>query len=102
PLHARAANAVLARAVRTRTGCRVEDIGPMRAAAYDRLLALGLRDRRFGWPLEMVVRAAADGWRIQEVPVRYAPRSGRSKVTGTVRGTLRTVRDMTAVLRAAS
>ena len=102
PVHARAANAVLAREVRRRTGCRVDDIGPMRAAARDRLLALGLRDRRFGWPLEMVVRAAADGWRITEVPVRYAPRTGRSKVTGTLRGTVRTMRDMAAVLRAAA
>jgi glycosyltransferase involved in cell wall biosynthesis len=102
PVHARVANAVLAREVHRRTGCRVGDIGPMRAAAHDRLLALGLRDRRFGWPLEMVVRAAAGGWRIREVSVRYEPRVGRSKVTGTVRGTVRTVRDMTAVLRTAA
>ena len=101
PVHARAANAVLAREVRRRTGCRVDDIGPMRAAARDALLGLGLRDRRFGWPLEMVVRAAADGWRINEVPVRYTPRTGKSKVTGTVRGTVRTVRDMAVVLRTA-
>jgi glycosyltransferase involved in cell wall biosynthesis len=102
PVHARVANAVLAREVHRRTGCRVGDIGPMRAAAHDRLLALGLRDRRFGWPLEMVVRAAAGGWRILEVSVRYESRGGRSKVTGTVRGTVRTVRDMATVLRAAA
>src|SRR5918992_24752 len=47
------------------------------------LLGLGLRDRRFGWPLEMVVLAAAAGWRIEEVAVSYLPRAGRSKVTGT-------------------
>ena len=58
-----------------------------------------LRDRRFGWPLEMVLRAAAEGWTILEVPVAYHPRDGRSKVTGTVRGTVRAVRDMTRVLR---
>ena len=58
----------------------------------------GIDDRRFGWPLEMVVRAAAAGWRITEVPVAYAPRIGRSKVTGTVRGTARAVRDMRRVL----
>ncbi|HEX3542183.1 MAG TPA: glycosyltransferase family 2 protein [Acidimicrobiales bacterium] len=99
PVHARLANLVLARELRRRTGCALRDLGPMRAARADRLLALGIEDRRFGWPLEMVIRAATDGWRIAEIPVPYAPRSGRSKVTGTVRGTARAVRDMAAVLR---
>jgi hypothetical protein len=71
----------------------------MRAARREALLALRIEDRRFGWPLEMVVRAAAAGWAIAERPVAYHPRQGRSKVTGTVRGTLRTVRDMSAALR---
>jgi glycosyltransferase involved in cell wall biosynthesis len=102
PPHARLANAVLAREVGRRTGRPLADIGPMRAAGRDALVSLGIRDRRFGWPLEMVVRAAAAGWRIHEVPVPYAPREGRSKVTGTVRGTARAVRDMTAVLRASA
>ncbi|HZQ57201.1 MAG TPA: glycosyltransferase family 2 protein [Acidimicrobiales bacterium] len=102
PLHARVANIVLAAEVRRRTRLELRDIGPMRAARRDALVALGLRDRRFGWPLEMVVRAAHAGWRISEVPVPYAPRQGRSKVTGTVRGTARTVRDMAAVLGDAS
>lgn len=99
PLHARLANRVLAAELRRRTGVTLRDIGPMRAAARDPLLALGLRDRRFGWPLEMVLRAAGAGWRIAETEVGYLRRSGRSKVTGTVRGTARTVRDMTAALR---
>ncbi len=99
PLHARVGNRALAWEVRWRTGLGLRDLGPMRAARRDALLALGLRDRRFGWPLEMVVRAAAEGWRIREVPVPYRTRSGRSKVTGTVRGTARTVRDMARVLR---
>jgi glycosyltransferase involved in cell wall biosynthesis len=99
PAHARLSNVVLARQVRRRTGLRVTDLGPMRAARREPLLALGLVDRRSGWPLEMVLRAAAAGWRIDEVRVDYLPRSGRSKVTGTVRGTLRAVRDMRAVLR---
>lgn len=98
PLHARAGNRVLAADVRRRTGVVLRDLGPMRAARRDALLALGMADRRFGWPLEMVLRAAAAGWRIEEVPVSYANRSGRSKVTGTVRGTARTVRDMRRVL----
>lgn len=99
PLHARLANRALAWEVRRRTGCALRDLGPMRAARREELLALGLADRRFGWPLEMVVRAAVDGWRIREIPVPYRARSGRSKVTGTVRGTTRTVRDMARVLR---
>jgi len=97
-LHGRLANRALAFELRRRTGVRVTDIGPMRAARRDALLELGIRDRRFGWPLEMVMRAARAGWDIREVPVRHLPRQGRSKVTGTVRGTLRAVRDMAAVL----
>ena len=99
PLHARFGNRVIARHVRRSTGVRLRDLGPMRAARREALLALGLRDRRFGWPLEMVLRAAEEGWRIAEVPVPYRTRTGRSKVTGTVRGTLRTVRDMVNVAR---
>ena len=53
------------------------------------LVALGIEDRRFGWPLEMVLRAAAAGWRIDEIDVPYSPRVGKSKVTGTVKGTAR-------------
>jgi glycosyltransferase involved in cell wall biosynthesis len=98
PLHARLANRALTAELRRRTGVALADLGPMRAAHREALLALGLRDRRFGWPLEMVVRAAAAGWRIDEVDVAYRRRTGRSKVTGTVRGTLRTVRDMAAAL----
>jgi hypothetical protein len=70
----------------------------MRAAPRAALLDLGIADRRFGWPLEMVLRAAAAGWRIDEVAVAYRPRVGRSKVTGTVRGTARAVGDMARVL----
>jgi len=102
PLHARLGNAALARQLRRRTGIAVGDLGPMRACRREDLRALGLRDRRFGYPLEMVTRAAAAGWRIAEVDVDYLPRSGRSKVTGTVRGTARTVRDMSRVLREVS
>jgi glycosyltransferase involved in cell wall biosynthesis len=94
PLHARFANRALAFLMARRVGGCVHDLGPMRSARRDALLELGVTDRRFGWPLEMVVLAAAGGWRIVEVPVSYAPRIGRSKVTGTVRGTARAVLDM--------
>jgi glycosyltransferase involved in cell wall biosynthesis len=98
PWHLRLANAELARRIRRRTGVRLHDLGPMRAARRLDLLALGLRDRRSGYPLETVVRAADAGWRIAEVDVDYLPRSGRSKVTGTPRGAARAVLDMSKVL----
>ena len=94
PPHARVANRWLARRVRRRYGYALRDLGPMRAADRQSLLDLGLLDRRSGWPLEMVLRAGNAGWRVIEVPVPYLPREGRSKVTGTVGGTLQAVRDM--------
>jgi glycosyltransferase involved in cell wall biosynthesis len=100
PLHARLANRALAAGLRRRTRVTVTDLGPMRAARRRSLLDLGLTDRRFGWPLEMVLRASAAGWRICEVPVTYRPRIGRSKVTGTALGTIRTGRDMARIARA--
>ena len=72
PLHARIGNAVLSAQLRRRAGIPLHDLGPMRAASA--------------------------GWRIDEAPVPYYPRTGRSKVTGTVGGTVRTVRDMRRVL----
>jgi glycosyltransferase involved in cell wall biosynthesis len=100
PPHARLGNAILAGRLRRRCGVPLHDLGPMRAARRDALLALGLTDRRFGYPLEMVVRAAEAGWRVDEVDVTYRPRTEgtQSKVTGTVLGTVRTVRDMSRVL----
>jgi glycosyltransferase involved in cell wall biosynthesis len=98
PRHARCANAYLARRMRRASGAALTDLGPMRAARRHDLTALGIADRRFAWPLEMVLRAAAAGWRIVEVPIAYGPRIGRSKVTGTVRGTARAVRDMRRTL----
>jgi dTDP-L-rhamnose 4-epimerase len=98
PLPARLANRELARRVRRRTGLRLGDLGPMRAARREALLRLNLTDRRFGYPLEMVLSAAAASWRLAEVEVDYLPRIGKSKVTGTVRGSVRTVRDMSQVL----
>jgi glycosyltransferase involved in cell wall biosynthesis len=99
PAHARLANRALAFELRRRSGARLTDLGPMRCAPREALLALALRDRRFGWPLEMVLRAAAERWAIGEVPVDYRPRvGGVSKVSGSLRGSVRAVRDMRAVL----
>jgi glycosyltransferase involved in cell wall biosynthesis len=100
PAHARLGNRVIAAAVQRRTGLQLRDLGPMRAVRLAGLRELALTDRRFGYPLEMVIKAAGAGWRIAELDVPYHPRTGRSKVTGTVRGTLRTVRDMRRVMAA--
>jgi glycosyltransferase involved in cell wall biosynthesis len=98
-LHARLANRALAFELRRRTGVPLRDLGPMRAAPRDALLGLAIRDRRSGWPLEMVLRAAAAGWRVEELEVAYLARRGRSKVTGTLRGSAQAVRDMAVALR---
>jgi hypothetical protein len=89
---------VLAAQLRRRVGVPLHDLGPMRAFRREQMLALDLADRRFGYPLEMVLRAAEAGWRIGEVPITYYPRTGKSKVTGTVGGTVKAVRDMRRVL----
>jgi glycosyltransferase involved in cell wall biosynthesis len=100
PAHARFANRVLAFEMRRRTGLTLSDLGPMRMTGREALVGLGLQDRRSGWPLEMVLKAAAADWKIAEVPVPLKGRSGRSKVTGTLRGTVQAIRDMSAQLRA--
>ncbi|MDQ7911245.1 glycosyltransferase family 2 protein [Phytohabitans sp. ZYX-F-186] len=100
PWHARAGNALLAALLRRR-GVPVRDIAPIRAGRRADLLGLGIADRAFGYPLELLLRAGAAGWRIAEVDVPYHARAAgtRSKVSGSVRGTLRAARDMAGVLR---
>ncbi len=100
PPHARIANLVLAFRLR-RIGVPVRDLGPMRAARRESLLALRIADRRSGYPLETVLAAHRAHWRIAETQTDYAPRTGRSKVTGTVRGTVQAVRDMNRAWRQA-
>jgi hypothetical protein len=70
-------------------GARYTDLGPFRAARYERLMALGMKDKDFGWTVEMQARAALAGWRTLEVPVSYRRRVGESKITGTFSGTIR-------------
>ena len=100
PWPLRLANRELARRVGRRTGLIVADLGPMRAALRESLLALHVRDRRSGYPAETLVRASDAGWRIVEVRVDYLPRRGRSKVTGSPLGAWRAVRDMSVALQA--
>ncbi|MFD4671426.1 glycosyltransferase family 2 protein [Lentzea sp. NPDC058450] len=100
PWHARAGNAVIASLLRRR-GLAVHDIAPLRVCRREALLALDVQDRAFGYPLELLVRAAAAGWRVVEVDVTYRARAAgtKSKVSGSVRGTMRAARDMAGVLR---
>ena len=98
PVHARFANRALALLMRRATGLPLTDLGPMRAVRREAMLGLDLQDRRSGYPLELVLRGHASGWRIAEVDTPYAPRVGRSKVTGTLRGTIIAVRDMSRLL----
>ncbi|HEX5405271.1 MAG TPA: glycosyltransferase family 2 protein [Pseudonocardiaceae bacterium] len=100
PWHARVGNAALAALLRHR-GPAVRDIGPIRVARRVELIALGVRDRRFGYPLELLLRAHDARWRLVEVAVDYRPRTAgtTSKVSGSVRGTARAVHDMMGVLR---
>jgi glycosyltransferase involved in cell wall biosynthesis len=87
PWHARLGTAAVCWRLRTRYGLPVHDIAPMRVARRDALLALGVTDRRSGYPLELLVRAAQAGWTVTERDVAYGPRTGgTSKVSGSVRG----------------
>jgi glycosyltransferase involved in cell wall biosynthesis len=100
PWHARAGSALVAAHLCRKTGLPVHDIAPLRVADRDRLLELGVRDRRFGYPLELLLRAGRAGWTVVEVDVAYRRRAAgtRSKVSGSVRGTWRAARDFRAVL----
>jgi glycosyltransferase involved in cell wall biosynthesis len=89
PWHARVGTAAVCWRLRRRHGLAVHDIAPMRVARRDALLGLGVTDRRSGYPLELLVRAADAGWRVVERDVGYGPRTGgESKVSGSLRGSL--------------
>ncbi|MBV9089715.1 MAG: glycosyltransferase family 2 protein [Mycobacteriaceae bacterium] len=89
PWHARLGTAVVSWRLRTRYGLPVHDIAPMRVTRREPLLQLGVRDRRSGYPVELLMRAAAAGWRVVERDVGYGPRTGgKSKVSGSVRGSV--------------
>ena len=95
---AAAANRALGLACRFLFGIPLSDLGPFRAIRRDTLLALGVRDRGQGWPLEMIGRAGRAGLRVIEVPVRYRLRAGgASKVSGSLRGSLCAAAAMTAL-----
>jgi glycosyltransferase involved in cell wall biosynthesis len=95
PWHARAGNAAVAWWLRRTSSFPGHDVAPMRVCRRDALLALDVRDRRFGYPLELLRKATRAGWRLGEYDVCYRPRAAgtRSKVSGSVLGTLRAARD---------
>ena len=82
-------NWLATRLIRARFGFRYTDLGPFRAVRFRTLEAMRLADRDFGWTIEMQIRALQIGARVTEVPVRYRRRIGRSKISGTVTGSLR-------------
>ena len=99
PWHARLGTAAVCWRLRTRYGLEVHDIAPMRVARRDALLSLGVADRRSGYPLELLVRAAQAGWSVVERDVAYGPRTGgTSKVSGSVRGSATAALDFWRVI----
>lgn len=86
---ARFGNLLAVSLIRWLYGFRYTDLGPFRAIRWEALRRLDMRDRAFGWTVEMQIRALQEGLRVTEVPVRYRKRIGVSKITGTLRGTLR-------------
>ncbi|MGD8394922.1 MAG: glycosyltransferase family 2 protein [Candidatus Eiseniibacteriota bacterium] len=83
---ARFGNRLAVALIRLLHGHRYTDLGPFRAVRYDALERIAMRDRTFGWTVEMQVRALKRGLRVIEVPVDYRRRVGHSKISGTVRG----------------
>lgn len=81
-------NYVATRLIKLFYGVSFTDLGPFRAIRYDKLLSLGMRDRTFGWTVEMQIKAAKKGLRCAEVPVSYRKRIGASKITGTIAGSV--------------
>lgn len=100
PWHARLGNAIVVAWLRRRCGFPLHDLAPMRACRRDALLRLGVQDRRFGYPVELFQRATEAGWRFREFDVDYRPRAAgtTSKVSGSLRGTLRAAHDFRKVL----
>ncbi|MGH9391985.1 MAG: glycosyltransferase family 2 protein, partial [Vicinamibacteria bacterium] len=86
--HARWGNWLATRLLHALYGYRFTDLGPFRAIRYETLLALDMQDRDYGWTAEMQAKAARSGVRSTEVPVSYHRRIGKSKITGTVKGTV--------------
>lgn len=88
PLHGRMGNHFIVFLLRLLYGLDLTDIGSFRAIKAQSLFELDMQQMTYGWPVEMVVKAARKGLRIQSVPINYRRRIGESKVTGTIRGSI--------------
>ena len=87
PWHQSFGNRLAAFLIRTLYGLRISDLGPFRAGRADVLRRLALEETTYGWAVEMILKGALAGFRIVEVPVSYRPRIGKSKISGTLKGT---------------
>lgn len=101
PWHARMGTKALAWWLRTRSNFPIHDLAPMRVCRRQDLLDLGVEDRRFGYPLELMIKASAAGWTVRETTVDYRARAAgtKSKVSGSAKGTARVIRDFAKVMR---
>jgi glycosyltransferase involved in cell wall biosynthesis len=88
PWHQVFGNRLAASLIRLLFGLRISDLGPFRAARADVLRALALEETTYGWAVEMILKGALAGYRVVEVPVGYYPRIGKSKISGTLKGTI--------------
>jgi glycosyltransferase involved in cell wall biosynthesis len=101
PWHARAGTKLLATMIRRRSAFGIHDLAPMRVCRRDDLLALDVQDRRFGYPLELMLKASRAGWTVSEIDVSYDRRAEgtKSKVSGSFKGTVRVAHDFAKVMR---
>jgi glycosyltransferase involved in cell wall biosynthesis len=88
PWHAALGNRLAALLITRLYGVRITDLGPFRAGRADALRRLGLQETTYGWAVEMILKGALRGFHIVEVPVSYYPRIGKSKISGTLKGTV--------------
>jgi glycosyltransferase involved in cell wall biosynthesis len=88
PWHQSFGNRLAASLIKLLYGVKLSDLGPFRAARAEALRSLALKEATYGWAVEMIVKGAIAGFRIVEVPVSYYPRIGKSKISGTVKGTM--------------
>jgi glycosyltransferase involved in cell wall biosynthesis len=88
PWHARFGNWLAASLITNLYGLKISDLGPFRAARAEALRAVELEETTYGWAVELILKGATQGFRIVEVPVSYHPRIGKSKISGTFRGTV--------------
>ena len=88
PWHQVFGNRLAAALIRALYGLKISDLGPFRAARANVINALALEETTYGWAVEMVLKGALAGFRVVEVPVSYYPRIGKSKISGTLKGTV--------------